>query len=325
MQRSNRRIDSEATDWVVRSHTRALSAEEQAELDLWLEANPRHRGAYLRASAAWMDLDRLAAMAGPRELPPPGDEHSATPRRFSSRRLAFAASIAVVVLSALPAWWAHRHYNVYVSDAGQVRQVALSDGSKMVLNTETRATVQFDDAHREIELARGEGFFQVARDPARPFIVRTGAILVRAIGTVFSVRSSNHRVDVTVSQGLVELVDTSNPDHIIRRRLGANEHATVEETHRLEVQRLEESEVSRRLGWREGLLDFEGQSLLEAVNEMNRRNHKHIVVDDPQLAARPVVGQFLASDPAGFAATVAVALGAQSVEQDDAIHLRRVN
>ncbi|MBS0416106.1 MAG: FecR domain-containing protein [Proteobacteria bacterium] len=323
MQRSNRRIDSEATDWVIRSHTRALSAEEQAELDRWLEANPRHRGAYLRASAAWIDLDRLASMAGPRELPQ--ENGAAAPPRFVSRRVAIAAGIAVVVLGGLPAWWAHRHYNVYVSDAGQVRQVALSDGSHMVLNTETRATVQFDDTHREIELARGEGFFQVARDPARPFVVRTGAILVRAIGTVFSVRSSNHRVDVTVSQGLVELVDSSNPEHVIRRRLGANEHATVEETHRVEVQRLEESEVSRRLGWREGLLDFEGQPLLEAVNEMNRRNHKHIVVDDPQLAARPVVGQFLASDPAGFAATVAVALGAQSVEQDDAIHLRRVN
>jgi len=277
-----------------------------------------------------MDLDRLAAMAGPREMPLPREPESATSRFaaapwFLNHRLAIAATVVVVMLGGLPAWWVHRHHNVYVSDAGQVRQVALSDGSHMVLNTETRATVQFDDAHREIELARGEGFFQVAQDPARPFIVRTGAILVRAIGTVFSVRSRNHRVDVTVSQGLVELVDTSNPEHVIRRRLGANEHATVEETHRLEVQRLEESEVSRRLGWREGLLDFEGQPLLEAVNEMNRRNHKHIVVDDPQLAARPVVGQFLASDPAGFAATVAVALGAQSVEQDDAIHLRRVN
>jgi transmembrane sensor len=226
------------------------------------------------------------------------------------------------MLGAIPAWWAARHHNVYTSEAGQVRHVDLSDGSNMVLNTETRATVQYDDAHREIELAKGEGFFQVAKDPVRPFIVRAGAISVRAIGTVFSVRASHHRVDVTVSQGLVELVDASNPDHVLRRRLGANEQATVEETHRFEVQTLDQSEVSRRLGWREGLLDFEGQPLIEAVSEMNRHNKKHIVVDDPQLAARPVVGQFLATDPAGFAATVAVALGAHTVEQDDGIHLQ---
>jgi transmembrane sensor len=69
-------------------------------------------------------------------------------------------------------------------------------------------------------------------------------------------------------------------------------------------------------------LDFEGRPLIEAVSEMNRRNKKHILVDDPQLAARPVVGQFLATDPAGFAATVAVALGAHTVEQDDGIHLQ---
>jgi transmembrane sensor len=317
MYRSNRRIDSEAAEWAVRSQGRTLGAAEQAELDQWLEASPRHRGAFLRASAAWVDLDRLAAMAGSRALL---DVEERQPPR--TRYWAVAASVAVLMLGAIPAWWAARHHNVYTSEAGQVRHVDLSDGSNMVLNTETRATVQYDDAHREIELAKGEGFFQVAKDPVRPFIVRAGAISVRAIGTVFSVRASHHRVDVTVSQGLVELVDASNPDHVLRRRLGANEQATVEETHRLEVQTLEESEVSRRLGWREGLLDFEGQPLIEAVSEMNRHNKKHIVVDDPQLAARLVVGQFLATDPAGFAATVAVALGAHTVEQDDGIHLQ---
>jgi len=318
MYRSKRRIDSEAAEWAIRSQGRELTAAERAELEEWLEASPRHRGAFLRASAAWVDLDRLAAMAGSRTLLDAEDE----PQPPRTKNWAFAAGIAVLMLGAIPAWWAARHHNVYTSDAGQVRHVDLSDGSNMVLNTETRATVQYDDAHREIELAKGEGFFQVAKDPVRPFVVRAGAISVRAIGTVFSVRAGDHRVDVTVSQGLVELVDASNPDHVLRRRLGANEQATVEETHRLEVQTLAESEVSRRLGWREGLLDFEGQPLLEAVSEMNRHNKKHIVVDDPRLAARPVVGQFLATDPAGFAATVAVALGAHSVEQDDGIHLQ---
>jgi len=317
MYRSKRRIDSEAAEWAIRSQGRELTAAERAELDEWLEANPRHRGAFLRASAAWVDLDRLAAMAGPRTLLD-ADE----PPAPHTKNWAFAAGIAVLMLGAIPAWWAARHQNVYTSAAGQVRHVDLSDGSNMVLNTETRATVQYDDAHREIELAKGEGFFQVAKDPVRPFVVRAGAISVRAIGTVFSVRAGQHRVEVTVSQGLVELVDASNPDHVLRRRLGANEQATVEETHRLEVQKLAESDVSRRLGWREGLLDFEGQTLIEAVSEMNRHNKKHIVVDDPRLAARPVVGQFLATDPAGFAATVAVALGAHTIEQDDGIHLQ---
>jgi transmembrane sensor len=325
MYRSSRRIDSEATEWAVRQHAHALSTEEQAELDQWLEANPRHRGAYLRASAAWMDLDRLAALSGTSGLAAPQAFQVSQPPPPARRHWAVAASIAAVLLGAIPAWWVHSHRNVYVSQVGQVRHVDLADGSNMVLNTETRATVQFDDAHREIELAKGEGFFQVAKDPVRPFVVRTGAISVRAIGTVFCVKATNHRVDVTVSQGMVELVDNSNPEHVLRRRLGANEQATVEETHRFEVQHLEDSEVSRRLGWRDGLLDFEGQSLFEAVGEMNRHNSKHIVVDDPLLAARPVVGQFLANDPAGFATTVAVALGAQSIEQDDGIHLRRAS
>ena len=71
MTQSNQGIDEEAANWVVRQHARALAAEEQAELDCWLQADVRHRGALLRARAAWVDLDRLAALAAHREPPQP--------------------------------------------------------------------------------------------------------------------------------------------------------------------------------------------------------------------------------------------------------------
>src|SRR5262249_29425692 len=64
MNQSSQRIDAAASEWAVRLQLRVLSAEERAELDCWLEADSRHRGALLRASAAWLDVDRLAALAG---------------------------------------------------------------------------------------------------------------------------------------------------------------------------------------------------------------------------------------------------------------------
>jgi transmembrane sensor len=72
------------------------------------------------------------------------------------------------------------------------------------------------------------------------------------------------------------------------------------------------------------MVDFAGETLATAVAQVNRHNRRQIVVDDPDLASRPVVGLFRANDPNNFAATVAAAPGAQSVARDDSIHLRLI-
>ena len=89
------------------------------------------------------------------------------------------------------------------------------------------------------------------------------------------------------------------------------------EKSQVEVRSLPQDQAERRLAWREGLVDFDGEPLNQAVDEINRHNHRHIIVDDSDLAARPVVGLFRANDPDGFALTVSIALGAQSVTQAD--------
>jgi transmembrane sensor len=373
MTRTNQGTDLTAAEWAVRLNERALTAEEQAELEQWLVADSRHRGALLRARAAWADLDRLASLAGrskPPSSPSEGDssplsrslpvqatvevqqspliedrqsshsppvsrqmlseelaesiEHQsqASPHPLRNRRGFVAAGVATLILGAAGTWWIDRSDQTYVSKLGQIRRVKLSDGSRMVLNTATEATVRFDKARREIELATGEGLFQVAKDPSRPFIVRAGFVSVRAVGTVFAVRTAGQRVDVTVTEGIVELVDNSTPGSGVIRRVTANERATVMETSQVQVQSMPRAEVERRLAWRDGMVDFAGEALATAVQEINRHNHRQIVVDDPGLASRPVVGLFQANDPDNFAATVATALGAHSVDQDDAIHLR---
>jgi transmembrane sensor len=323
-----------AAEWAVRLNERALTATEQAELDQWLDADARHRGALLRARAVWADLDRLSALAGPIPLPPQvlrAGEKSAegaervgeiSPRIFKNRRRFVASGVAALFLGAAGTWWIEWRDQTYVSKLGQIRRVKLSDGSHMVLNTETEATVRFDKAHREIELTTGEGLFQVAKDPARPFVVRAGFVSVRAVGTVFSVRTADQQVDVMVTEGVVDLVDNSTPGGRVIRRVAADEHATVVEKSQVQVQSMPHLEAERRLAWRDGMVDFAGEPLATAVDEINRHNRRQIVVDDPALASRPVVGTFRANDPDNFAATVATALGVQSIDQEDVIHLR---
>jgi transmembrane sensor len=240
----------------------------------------------------------------------------------NARRRLIVGGITAAVFGSSGAWWLLRRDATYVSKVGEIRRVFLPDGSRMVLNTSTKATVRFDKMHRVIELAGGEGLFEVAKDSSRPFVVRAGSVEVRAIGTVFAVRSADQRVDVTVTEGIIELVDNGASRNATVRRVVANEHATVMETSEVHVQSIPHAEAERTLAWRDGQVDFAGESLEAAVQEINRHNHRQIVIDDPALASRPVIGLFRADDPDGFAATVAAALGAHSVIVDDAVHLR---
>jgi transmembrane sensor len=217
-------------------------------------------------------------------------------------------------------WW-RLHFDVFKTDVGEVRRVLLSDNSSLLLNTASRVSVRMTSTLREVQLAEGEALFEVARDVDRPFIVRVGNISVRALGTAFSVRAFDSKTQVTVEEGTVELSAGNRAAAQIPTRLSANE--TASETDRgIQVRAVSPEEIVRRLAWRDGRLAFAGESLARAVAEINRHNRRLIHIDDPALAARPVVGLFRTADPAGFARTIATALGVESVEGVDGIHLR---
>ena len=325
MAQGRSRTDAEAMRWAVRLSAGPLVSHEQDELDRWLQADSRHRGAFVRARAMWLDLDRVAALRGKREDSPlqgqavSAHEHDARPRRL---RLLAAAAMVVAVVGSTAWWMARSRGDVYVSAVGEVRRVTLTDGSTMLLNTASKAIVKFDASGREVQLVRGEGLFEVAKDAARPFIVRVGEVSVRALGTVFDVQASDQRVNVTVTEGLVEVGNSQDPHDGEVRRIAADERAAVMSQHEIHVEAIHRDEAERQLAWRDGMADFDGESLAEAVREINKHNRRHIVVDDAALAQRPVVGTFRASDGEGFATTIATALDAERIDEPDVIHLR---
>ncbi|MGH3430280.1 MAG: DUF4880 domain-containing protein, partial [Terriglobales bacterium] len=121
-------IDEQAAQWAVRLSAGELATAEQSAFDRWLEADPRHRGALLRSRAAWVDLDRLSALAAHRE-PPRTAPGAAAPARsvrrpsFASRRWFIAASLTTAMAGGVSAWWWRRGGETYVSGVGEVRPV----------------------------------------------------------------------------------------------------------------------------------------------------------------------------------------------------------
>jgi transmembrane sensor len=301
-----------------------LPPDEQHEFDAWICSDPRHRGAFVRLNAVREDLKRLTALSAGKTEAMDLSPGSRSPTQLS-RRWAIAAGIASLATGS-GTWlmWRSRGER-YVSGVGELREITLTDGSSMILNTATETRVRFSKSAREVQLCRGEVHFEVSKDRIRPFVVHSGDLTVTAIGTAFAVRLDGGRVDVTVTEGVVELVQTDTTvaaAGVTRRRVSANQRAIVAAASPVEVRSIEHEEAERRLAWRAGMVAFNGEPLAEAVEEVNRHNRRHIVIDDPTLAGRPVVGMFRANDVETFARAAAAAMGAQNIEEGDVIRLK---
>jgi len=86
--------------------------------------------------------------------------------------------------------------------------------------------------------------------------------------------------------------------------------------------RLDPVEVDRRLAWQRGQLSFEDVSLRDALQEFARYSDTPVVIDDPAISQLKVVGLYSASDPVGFAKTVAISLGLRVELRDGVVHLK---
>ncbi len=99
-------------------------------------------------------------------------------------------------------------YNSIVIPRGGIYSLILSDGTRVYLNSESelRYPVRFMGKEREVEL-KGEAFFEVKRDPSCPFVVRTGEMKTRVLGTSFNVfaYADEPLMETTLFSGRVEV------------------------------------------------------------------------------------------------------------------------
>ena len=278
-----------AAQWMIR-RDRGLSATESIDYELWLAADPRHAAAMQRTSAAWSLLDRIPESAAAPVLA------AATRRRsFWRRSLVFAplataaAAVALVALHltrpsattpstpSASAALAPASASAAHAPSSAPRQLTLSDGTVVQLNTGGEVLEQFTAAERRVLLARGEAHFAVTKNPARPFVVRAGNVDVRAVGTAFNVNLQSATVDVLVTEGVVQLNRPSAqvpvvtiaapPDNL--PRLNANERAVVSLAPTsptspaslapaIVVTTASPEEISRTLAWQAPLLRLGG-------------------------------------------------------------------
>lgn len=300
-------IDDEALEWAMRQAGGNLGAQEQADFEAWYAAHPRHQGAYLRALAIQHSLDQVTFQDSlkPRAESLSTDEDAAPVHAGRQRRAfifggALAAGLAAITVTALKPRLFDR--TVLQTAQGEFRKVPLADQSIVSMNSGTELEVAMSSKERRIILTRGEAWFEVAKDKTKPFIVESGDARVRAVGTAFSVRHGPAGAEVLVTEGIVEV--WSDTGTAPKTRVAAGARTFLAKNASTIAVEQDRDGIERRLAWRSGKLVFQNQSLADAVADFNRYNARQIVIADPALSRKTLVGQYPLNQPELFASDV---------------------
>ena len=315
-------IDAEAADWAARFDRGPQTADLEQDFRAWRDGDVRCVGAYARIRAVALSTERARAL-GPDFDP---EAFAATPSILPRRRiLQLGGAIAASLLVGVGAGWQLlRNRGRFTTAKGETKVIALKDGSVVTLNTASEILVNYSDALRSVELVRGEALFDVARNKARPFVVAAGDTSVRVVGTSFSVsRFDAAPIRVLVREGIVEVFKPSALN-VQPVRITANTMAmSPDDQTDIIAQAVPSAQVRRAMAWQEGQIAFEGQTLAQAAAEFSRYSDTRIVVEDPALAREEIAGLFKATDPVGFANTIAISLNAHVRVGEGEVRLTR--
>lgn len=314
-------IYDQASLWIARMD-RELTATEQQELQQWLAASEQHRTVLFEMAKLWDKMDSLARLADLFQAPQPVPVRK--PRFYG----AIAASLVLVALvfswnllapqqTSLIAWLHNTQDNVegvYETAVGEHSNVNLPDGSLLVLNTNSRVIVKYTEKHRLFLLERGELNIEVAHDKTRPLSVVAGNKVVQAVGTAFNVRIHNdNEVALLVTDGKVLVAKQEvqkTIEKIVAERLPESSMAvskgekvtlgTAQET----IAKADENEIIAQLSWRQGNLIFRGETLEDALVEINRYTSVQFEISDESIKQERIAGLFKAGDVDGLLAAL---------------------
>jgi transmembrane sensor len=187
-------IRQQAAEWLIQlseAENETQRTELQAACQAWQQQHPGHAEVFQQMQTLWQSL---ADHTNP-----------AKPKRSKGRKTLVGTAFSALLLLGclqLPVsqyWLADEH-----TATGEIREIHLSDGSRITLNTHSAVDIRFDAHTRTIRLTEGEVLAEVAHDPQqRPFIVENRDGTATALGTRYLVRQDADSSTVTVLESTV--------------------------------------------------------------------------------------------------------------------------
>jgi transmembrane sensor len=300
-------ISARAAELIVEQQTGEWGVSDEAALAAWLAESSAHRIAYWKLEAAWDRTQRVAALKPMRR----GARLAEMGRRVWPVLSRTAAAFALVCAGGAAAfYYSHRppQEQTYATTVGGHEPLALDDGSRIELNTDTSIRIAMTGKSRKVWLDRGEAYFDVRHDAARPFVVVAGNARVTDLGTKFTVRREEKRLNVSLIEGRAELENGELGDNARSAVLKPGDVA-VATSDTVAVTRKRDQVLKDALGWRRGVLVFEDTELSAAAQEFNRYNRKKVIVADTHTAHLRIGGTFPSTNVDAFADAAEAILG----------------
>ncbi|MGO3743198.1 FecR domain-containing protein [Kerstersia sp.] len=283
----------QAAQWYAVLLADDVSDKERAEWAHWLEA-PGHRQAWQKMEAISRRFQPLRACSQPGDVVLAAVHAGKRPeirRRKLLRGLMLAPGLGLMSWAVWRETPASRVFRAqfcdYHTGKGEIKEIALADGTRVWLNTATLLDVDYTPSLRRLVLREGEIFIQTASD-SRPLVVDTDHGRLRALGTRFIVRQEAAQTVLAVYEGAVEIRTAGNA---ARRVVAAGEQTWFDQRHIAAVAPLD----AARQGWKSGIFQAASISLRELLDELQRYHSVYFSVS-PAIANLRVMGTFPLAD-----------------------------
>jgi transmembrane sensor len=216
-------------------------------------------------------------------------------RVVNRRGAAIAATFFLLIAAVLS--YSPRGQADYSTVASRSQDIVLEDGSVVHLASDSAIDVHYSRLVRELVLKRGEAFFEVQKNPRRPFKVIAGDVSITVLGTAFDVALGSDEIDVSVQHGRVEVasLDQTMAHKAATQVLGAGQGLSY----------LRSSGHVRRYdvvpryvaSWRDGLLFVDQQPIGAIVEKIARYKTGWVIVARNDIARRKVTGLYDLKNP----------------------------
>ncbi len=250
-------------------------------------------------------------------------KHSIVPRKM----LQYAAVVAGIAVLGVTTFWATTKINKQqmVSVLNQQDQSTivktLADGSIVYIaqNTNFEYPIKFSKKERKVAL-NGQAYFDIARNPDKPFVIETENAYIQVLGTAFNVKSYESKTfELVVERGKVKVSLKKNPS--ISQVVVAGEKIVLGKNN------LEKSawDDDGSLAWRLGKMQFKDETLQNIVRVINRNYQSNIAIADEQTANRRLTVTFNENSLSTITELICITLNLESTKKDNQIILSPTN
>ena len=257
-----------------------IGQSESADLDEWLESSEDNRLIGESVKKSWalggnytkeVDLDFDADFVAVQQKI---NNQNAEPKviKMQSRRWFVVAAALVVLIMAVflvnNLVKGSKNWQKIQTAAGQIESVMLADGTEVWINENSTFSYSetFTGNFRFVKL-KGEAFFEVSKNPDKPFVIQTERGKVKVLGTSFNVRDfvDEASMEVYVKTGLVELRPNDSQKKLT---LAANEKGIFNAgANQLELLKADNLNA---LAWHTQQLVFEEQVLITVIADIEK-------------------------------------------------------